>query len=79
MTEDNKLVQVKALLKKLPFLTEQEIEEIPKTKNALWIKLSKLTRNSISYHFDEDVQFSSNKIFDELNKALGTKKATDIK
>ena len=52
---------------------------MPKTKNALWITLSKLTRNSISYHFDEDVQVSSNKIFDQLNSLLGTKKGSDLK
>jgi len=52
---------------------------MPKTKNALWITLSKLTRNSISYHFDEDVQISSNKIFDQLNALLGTKKGSDLK
>jgi len=43
------------------------------------MKILKLARNSIAYHFDEDVQNRSNEVFDQLNQLLGTKKASDIK
>lgn len=52
MTEENKIAQAKILLKKLPFLSEQDIQDLPNTKIAFWLVLSKLVRKNINYAFD---------------------------
>lgn len=79
MTEENKIAQAKVLLKKLPFLSEQDIQDLPNTKISFWLILSKIVRKNINYAFDEDSQASYNKIFDQLDQTLGTKKAGILK